>query len=162
LIAGSGRHLITIRPRLAAAPASSAAPPVKFNLIDQIIEQTPDRIVALKQVSLAEEYLADHFPGFPVLPGVMMVEAMVQAARALLANRGDERLVLGGVRNIRYGAMVRPGETLELEVTLTKTLDDGSFQCLGTGRIRRNRHSAAATGETAVSGRFTMRPIRTG
>ena len=49
---------------------------MRFSLIDAIIEQSPDRIVAVKQVSLAEEYLADHFPSFPVLPGVMMIEAI--------------------------------------------------------------------------------------
>ena len=52
---------------------------MKFNLIDSIIELSDTRIVAVKQVSLAEEYLADHFPTFPVLPGVMMLEALTQA-----------------------------------------------------------------------------------
>ncbi|MHC4383289.1 MAG: hotdog family protein [Planctomycetota bacterium] len=59
---------------------------MKFNLLDTILDQSPDRIVAIKHVSLAEEYLADHFPTFPVLPGVMMVETMVQAARRMLAD----------------------------------------------------------------------------
>ncbi|MCH8913891.1 MAG: hypothetical protein IIA33_10035, partial [Planctomycetes bacterium] len=54
---------------------------MKFILLDDILEQTPDRIVVLKQVSLAEEYLADHFPTFPVMPGVLMIETMVQASR---------------------------------------------------------------------------------
>ncbi|MCL4209923.1 MAG: hypothetical protein KJZ68_04625, partial [Phycisphaerales bacterium] len=71
---------------------------MKFVLIDHIVEQTADRIVAVKQVSLAEEYLQDHFPSFPVLPGVLMIEAMTQAARAMLAPRGNPRLVLGEVK----------------------------------------------------------------
>ncbi|MHC4903893.1 MAG: hotdog family protein [Planctomycetota bacterium] len=108
-------------------------------------------------VSLAEEYLADHFPTFPVLPGVMMVETMVQAARRMLADRGDPRLVLGDVRALKFGSFVRPGEALEVEVTLSKVLDDGAFLCRGTGRVRRH---AGGRDETAVSGRFTMRPIR--
>src|SRR5712664_1908049 len=60
---------------------------VKFNLIDKIELLTDERIVAVKYVSLAEEYLADHFPTFPVLPGVMMLEALTQAAGWLLHRR---------------------------------------------------------------------------
>ncbi len=131
---------------------------MKFNLIDTVLEQSDDRIVAVKHVSLAEEYLADHFPTFPVLPGVMMVEAMVQAARRLLAVRGDARLVLGEVRALKFGNFVRPGEALEVEVTVTDSLPGGAFQCRGTGRLVRRVLEPAD--ETAVSGRFTMRPIR--
>ena len=141
---------------------------MKFTLIDDILEQSDDRIVAIKQVSLAEEYLADHFPRFPVLPGVLMLEAMVQAARVLLEARAG-RLVLGGVRALKYGAMVRPGETLRVEVTVGTAREDGSFECRGTGSVRRagrnvggNEEMHAGAGETAVSGRFTMRPISSG
>ena len=139
---------------------------MKFILLDDILEQTPDRIVVLKQVSLAEEYLADHFPTFPVMPGVLMIETMVQAARRMLGDRGDARLVLGEVEALKFGSMVRPGETLEVEVTLLKSLEDGSYACKGIGRVRRIRseenETSLPTGETAVSGRFTMRPIRKG
>ncbi len=134
---------------------------MKFQLIDEVLEQSPQRIVAIKQVSLAEEYLGDHFPGFPVLPGVMMIEAMAQAARILLAHHGDRpdpRLVLGEVRALKFGNMVRPGQRLEVEVTLMKVNDDCSYTCQGTGRV----HSATeAEARVAVSGKFTMRPIRT-
>jgi 3-hydroxyacyl-[acyl-carrier-protein] dehydratase len=132
---------------------------MKFELIDQIIERSPDRIVAVKQVSLAEEYLADHFPGFPILPGVMMLETMVQAARLLLADRSDHRLVLGQVKALKYGAMVRPGDALEVDVSVSKTLDDGAYQLKGAGTVRR-RAAGDDTDATAVSGRFTMRPVR--
>jgi 3-hydroxyacyl-[acyl-carrier-protein] dehydratase len=131
---------------------------MRFKLLDTILDQSSDRIVAIKQVSLAEEYLADHFPTFPVLPGVLMVETMVQAARQMLADRGDPRLVLGEVRALKFGSFVRPGEALEVEVTVSKTLEDGAFLCRGSGRVR--RHWAGSRDETAVSGRFTMRPIR--
>ena len=60
---------------------------MKFQLIDAVKELTTERIVAAKHVTIAEEYLADHFPGFPVLPGVMILETMVQAARLLLERR---------------------------------------------------------------------------
>ena len=132
---------------------------MKFNLIDMVLEQSLDRIVTVKHVSLAEEYLADHFPTFPVLPGVLMVEAMVQAARRMLADRGDRRLVLGEVRALKFGSFVRPGEVLEVEVTLGKQLDDGSYLCRGTGCVRHHNAIGPST-ETAVTGRFIMRPVR--
>jgi hypothetical protein len=67
--------------------------------------------------------------------------------------------VLGEVKALRFGSFVRPGEALEVEVTLEKTLDRGEFACRGSGRVRRAGADAA---ETAVSGRFIMRPLRTG
>src|SRR5208282_2028845 len=60
---------------------------LKFNLLDKIERISDDRIVGIKNVSLAEEYLADHFPTYPVLPGVMMLEALTQAATWLLHRR---------------------------------------------------------------------------
>jgi 3-hydroxyacyl-[acyl-carrier-protein] dehydratase len=142
---------------------------MKFHLIDTILEQTPERIVALKQVSLAEEYLADHFPSFPILPGVLMIEAMVQAARTMLAGPAGAdsqiQLVLGEVKALKFGNMVRPGEALQVEVTLHKKNEDGSFACKGTGIVKRANNSATATpagDDTAVSGRFTMRAVRSG
>jgi 3-hydroxyacyl-[acyl-carrier-protein] dehydratase len=130
---------------------------MKFVLIDHILERTPERIVAVKQVSLAEEYLADHFPTFPILPGVLMVEAMVQAARAMIG--GPTTLLLGEVKALKYGNMVRPGEALEVEVTLHRRNDDGSFACKGSGRVRR-AGAASTSDDVAVSGRFTLRPLR--
>ena len=132
---------------------------MKFDLIDTVVEQSSDRIVAIKQVSLAEEYLADHFPTFPVLPGVMMMETMIQAARRMLADRGDPRLVLGEVKSLRFGRFVRPGEALEVEVTLGKELSERTYLCRGTGWVR-GLSKASREDRTAVSGRFTMRPIR--
>jgi 3-hydroxyacyl-[acyl-carrier-protein] dehydratase len=132
---------------------------MKFRLIDSIIEQGPDRIVAIKQVSLAEEYLGDHFPSFPILPGVLMLEALVQAARAMLAPAVGHPLVLGEVKALKFGNMVRPGEALQVEVTLHKRMEDGSFVCRGSGRVR-HAGQPAADDDAAVSGRFTLRAIR--
>jgi 3-hydroxyacyl-[acyl-carrier-protein] dehydratase len=132
---------------------------MRFQLLDTILERSADRIVAVKQVSLAEEYLGDHFPGFPILPGVMMLETMVQAARTLLAERTNERFVLGQVKALKYGAMVRPGEALEVDVSISKESEDGSYTLKGTGTVRRRAPGEPADA-TAVSGRFTMRPIR--
>ena len=109
---------------------------MKFNLVDRIESLTHDRIVAVKYVSLAEEYLADHFPTFPVLPGVMMLEGLTQAAGWLLHHRNDFRCslaVLKEARNVKYGRFVAPGGSLRLEVDLMKATDVGaSFKALGT------------------------------
>ena len=150
-------RLIAGRYRLAERIGTGA-----MGVVWRATDERLQRVVAVKQVSLAEEYLADHFPTYPVLPGVMMLEAMVQAARTMLAQREAGPLVLGQVKALKYGAMVRPGEALVVEVTLSKELGDGSFLCRGVGTVRRAGGGEMADGETAVSGRFTMRPIRTG
>jgi 3-hydroxyacyl-[acyl-carrier-protein] dehydratase len=154
-----------------------------FALIDTVLECSPTRVVAVKQVTLAEEYLQDHFPTFHVLPGVFMLEALVQAARHLLDVRGGagvagaavsagagapragvagtgERWVLGQVRALRYGSFVRPGECLRVEVTLDKEQPDGSVVFKGAGTVQRQGADPAQEPETAVSGRFTMRHLR--
>ena len=130
-----------------------------FCRIDSVSQVEPGRIVALKNVSMAEEYLGDHFPGFPVLPGVFMLETLVQAGRALLERQpqGPGRWVLGEVRALRYGSFVRPGESLRVEVTLEGPPADGMASFKGSGTVVR----AGTAAETAVSGRFTMRPLRT-
>jgi 3-hydroxyacyl-[acyl-carrier-protein] dehydratase len=136
-----------------------------FNLVDRVLEQTAERIVTIKQVSAAEEYLGDHFPGFPVLPGVMMLEAMVQAGRRLAEGRGEPaRLVLGQVRALKYGRFVRPGEVLRVEVSFAKAVDGGGLECKGEGRVvRLGGAGEGPRGEedpVAVSGRFVLRPMR--
>ena len=109
---------------------------MKFNLVDRIEHLSHDRIVAVKYVSLAEEYLADHFPTFPVLPGVMMLEALTQAAGWLLHHRTDfarSMAVLKEARNVKYGRFVAPGGSLRLEVDLSKATDTGAtFKASGT------------------------------
>ena len=145
-----------------------------FRLVDAVLEATPERAVAIKSVTLAEEYLQDHFPTFHVLPGVFMLEALVQTARVVLDARASAegaaptRMVLGGVRALRYGSFVRPGESLRTEVTLDKVQPDGSISFKGAATVVRHATAAAGThgaepGEpdTAVSGRFTLRPVRT-
>ena len=134
---------------------------LRFELVDRVLERTAERIVTIKSVTSAEEYLADHFPDFPVLPGVMMLEAMVQAGRLLAAGPeggADPRscdtgqpLMLAQVRNVRYGNMVRPGQSLTVEVTVRGRTDDGSVDLQGTGSV---------DGQVAVQGRFTLAPMQ--
>ena len=107
-----------------------------FGLIDQIVEiDRGKRIVAAKAVSLAEEYLADHFPAFPVLPGVLMLEAMVEAATWLVRDARDfdpTIILLKDARNVTYKSFVRPGDVLTVAVSCRLLEDDQSgFEGLG-------------------------------
>ncbi|MFN7395691.1 MAG: 3-hydroxyacyl-ACP dehydratase FabZ family protein [bacterium] len=131
-----------------------------FDLVDRVLEQTPTRIMTLKVVSVAEEYLQDHFPGFPVLPGVFMIEAMVQAARRLVEPTSTSpRLTLAGVRAIKYGRFVRPGEALVVDVCLHKQEGD-TYDFKGQASVR-GPDGQAIPNATAVAGRFTLRPVQT-
>ncbi len=91
---------------------------MKFILLDKIVSiEPPTKIVATKSLSLAEEYLADHFPTFPVMPGVLMLEAMVQTASWMVRVVQDFRpsmIVLAEAKNISYKSFVAPGMTLEV------------------------------------------------
>jgi len=108
---------------------------VRFNLIDKIEEVSDHRLVAVKHVTLAEEYLADHFPAFPVLPGVLMLEAMTQAAGWLLHRHSGfakSIAVLREAKNIKYGTFVAPGNALRVDVEAIKILESGgSFKASG-------------------------------
>lgn len=128
-----------------------------FSLVDKVIEQADGRIVTIKNVTAAEEYLQDHFPTFPVLPGVMMLESMVQAARRLAESSQDvpthTPLVLGRVRALKYGRFVQPGDTIRIEVELGKRNGD-EWDFKGSVMM------ATPERETAASGRFILRPAR--
>ena len=102
---------------------------MKFNLIDKVEQISDTRLVAVKYVSLAEEYLADHFPTFPVLPGVMMLEAITQAAGWLLHHRSrfaKSMAILKEAKNVKYGSFVAPGNFLRVEIEYLKQTDAGA------------------------------------
>ena len=116
--------------------AAEAFSGMKFGLIDRIIELSRgERIVAVKAVSLAEEYLADHFPTFPVLPGVLMLEAMTEAAAWLVRDAHDfsvNVILLRHARNVTYKSFVKPGDLLRLEVTCRRLArGDSDFAGIG-------------------------------
>ena len=100
---------------------------MRFSLLDRIDELEPGvRISAVKTLSMAEEYLADHFPGFPVMPGVLMLEAMTQAGAWLIRASEDfahSVVVLKEARNVKYGQFVEPGQTLRVTAEITKQTD---------------------------------------
>jgi len=97
---------------------------MRFWLIDTIRTYEPGvRLTAVKNVALTEEYLADHFPEFPVLPGVFMLEAATQAGAWLLRLSEDYAhsiICLKEAKNIKYADFVPPGHTLEVTVSIVK------------------------------------------
>src|SRR3954471_4277900 len=109
---------------------------MRFVLIDRIIDLVPGRtLVAVKNLSLSEEYLADHFPGFPVMPGVLMLEALTQAGAWLARATADfarRVIALKQARTIKYGSFVEPGRQLELRVDVVELGErDASFKGKG-------------------------------
>src|ERR671923_1241859 len=95
---------------------------MRFNLIDGIVAVEAGRSLrATKNLTLGEEYLADHFPTFPVMPGVLMLQALVEASAWLLRVTSDFRhsvIVLREARNVKYGTFMEPGRQLHLDVEL--------------------------------------------
>ena len=100
---------------------------MRFHLIDRILDVQPGRsLKAVKNLTLGEEYLADHFPGFPVMPGVLMLQTLVEAGAWLLRLSEDFRhsiIVLREVKNIKYGTFMEPGRQLSLTVELAERSD---------------------------------------
>ncbi len=111
---------------------------MKFLLVDKIESlQVGQSITTIKALSLAEEYLADHFPAFPVLPGVLMLEALVQSAAWLVrATQGFSKsiIVLRSARNIRYASFVAPGHILRCQVEAMEIGED-TAKFKGTGTV---------------------------
>jgi beta-hydroxyacyl-ACP dehydratase FabZ len=92
-----------------------------FLLVDRVVEVTPDRIVAIKNVSMGEPYFQGHFPGMPIMPGVLQVEAMAQAGGILAARSGDfdparHVVFFMAMDNVKFRKPVTPGDQLVLEV----------------------------------------------
>ena len=132
-----------------------------FDLVDRVVEVSAEGAVTLKAVTMAEEYLQDHFPTYPVLPGVLMLEAMVQAGRVVGAHRGAPGpLVLGEVRALKYNRFVPPGSTIRAGVELSKADDGGVLDF--RGRVELLEPANPDAPETAASGRFTLRPVQVG
>jgi len=123
---------------------------MRFVLIDRIVELDPGRsLVAIKNLTLGEEYLADHFPGFPVMPGVLMLEALTQAGAWLIRDMEDfahSTILLKQARTIKYGSFVEPGRQLRLEVEL---LNHGERETSFKGR-------GLVDDQVMVGGRFTL------
>jgi len=118
-----------------------------FLLVDRIIEYDPEakRIVGLKGVTAGEWFFQGHFPGLPVMPGVLQVEALAQTMAVYVARQpgfGDRIGLFAGIDKVRFKRVVAPGDLLRLEVTMEK---------LGS-RFGRARGVASVDGQVACEG----------
>ncbi len=123
---------------------------MRFHLVDRILEVQPGRSLrAVKNLTLGEEYLADHFPTFPVMPGVLMLQALVEAGAWLLRATDDFRysvIVLREAKGVKYGSFMEPGRQMSITVELTDH-DGGAATMKGKGE---------SDGQTTVSAKLTL------
>jgi 3-hydroxyacyl-[acyl-carrier-protein] dehydratase len=124
---------------------------MKFILIDKITAIEPAKtLTAIKSVSLAEEYLADHFPIFPVLPGVLLLEGLIESASWLVRQKNQfaqSMVLLENARNVRYKSFAAPGMQIQYTVN-AKTIEDNTSSFTGVG---------VCGNEEIVAAQFTLR-----
>ena len=105
-------------------------------MVDRVLDLKPgESVVAQKNVSINEQIFQGHFPGNPIFPGVLQIEAMAQAGAIALLSMPDfkgKTAYLGGIKEAKFRHMVRPGDVLRIEVTLEKLIDNAG---LGKGKI---------------------------
>lgn len=127
---------------------------MRLTMIDRITGLEPGRqITAIKNLSLTEEYLKDHFPLFPVMPGVLMLESMYQTAAWLVRATDGFRqslVTLAEANNIKYSDFVEPGQSLQVKAELLKREQD-TYRLACQGEIN---------GEVAVRGRLILKATR--
>lgn len=125
-----------------------------FLMIDKVISVTPEKIVAIKNASYGEPHFQGHFPGMPVMPGVLQVEAMAQAGGILAAQSGDfdpktQVVFFMAIDKVKFRQPVTPGDQLVIEV-----------EPLRKGRIWKFRGECKVDGKVVSQGEFlaTMAP----
>src|SRR5947209_18959769 len=118
---------------------------MRFNLVDRILEvESGRRIRAVKNLTLGEEYLADHFPTFPVMPGVLMLQTLVEAGAWLSRITEDFKYsvtVLREAKNVKYGNFMEPGRQLVVTAELVEHTEntDGALSTVkGKGEVEGN------------------------
>ena len=123
---------------------------MRFTFVDRVLEIKPGvKITTVKCLSLGEEYLADHFPRFPVMPGVLMLEAMTEASAWLIRATEDfahSMVTLKEARNIKFADFVQPGRVLSVTAEILQ-FDSREVQLKAQGTLE---------GRTAVSGRLVL------
>ncbi len=117
-----------------------------FLLLDEVVEMEPGgHVVARKQVRADEWYFAGHFPGRPIMPGVLIVEAMAQAGAVAVLSEEENRgklALFAGIDDVRFKRIVEPGDELELTCNLEQM----------RGPIGRGKATATVDGELAARG----------
>ena len=135
---------------------SSVPPQMKYRQIDRITAIEPGKqLIAERTLRADEEYLKDHFPRFPVMPGVMMLEALHQAAVWLVRAEDDFKtplVLLRETRSVKFGDFLAPGETLQIAVDVVK--QDGNRTTV--------KASATKQGRVTVSARLILERCFTG
>jgi 3-hydroxyacyl-[acyl-carrier-protein] dehydratase len=128
---------------------------MRYCPLDRLVALEPGkRLVAQRTMGAAEDYLRDHFPKFPVMPGVMMLEALHQAAIWMIRTGDDfssPLVMLREARSVKFGDFLMPGETLDINVELVK--EQGSLSTV--------KATAEKNGKTTVSARLILEKCST-
>lgn len=111
-----------------------------FLWLDRVLEASPDRLVAEKEIPLDLELFQGHYPGYPLMPGVLLCEAVFQAGAVLLAGQegvgsGQGKPVLTRILGAKFKREVRPGDTIRIQVSLTERVGPAWFM-KGSVRVR--------------------------
>jgi 3-hydroxyacyl-[acyl-carrier-protein] dehydratase len=98
-------------------------------LVDEIVEWEAERIVCTKTFQPAEWFFQGHYPDFPLVPGVLLCEAAMQAGAVLLSKhaKGEGVPVAGRLNDVKFKRMIRPGDTITIETTLDERMGDAFF-----------------------------------
>jgi len=137
-----------------------------YDFAKDIVHREADRVVTRHRLDAEAPYFRDHFPGRPVLPGVLATEALLQAGRVLLSGQfaGGERWVLGSARAIRFSRFLEPGQWMVCDVKLLEASADQARIAAICGVSEGAQIALEAVGDLpqVASGRLVLRPARLG
>lgn len=123
-----------------------------FLLVDRVTEMGPDYITGYKNVSVNEDFFNGHFPGEPIMPGVLICEANAQLGALYLKSLeqfSDKLILFAGLNNVKFKRLVVPGDRLDMKIQITKL----------KGRVGKANFAAHVEGNLACSGEITFSAI---